>query len=88
MGLFFNRWLSSPSCAYPIRVTPCQVFIQLSPPSPDRFHIQACYLRELLITATSNALGFKRNVPSPLLFIQTAQENIHFVMELPVCMVF
>jgi len=50
-------------------------------PTLDRLFAQACDLRKLPISTSSNPIGLYRHIPATLLLIQSAQEEVHLAME-------
>lgn len=54
---------------------------QFLPSSLDRLFVQACDLREQAISTGTDAVGLHRDIPATLLFIQSAQQQIHLPME-------
>jgi len=82
LDLFFGTW---PTCAgqsdvlfRSLRKLPGQFFS-----SPlDRLCVQARDLGEQPISPSANAGGLHRYIPAALLFIQSAQQQIHLPMQL------
>jgi hypothetical protein len=50
---------------------------------PYRLDIHSSNLRQECITAMSDFFRFERHIPAPLLFVESAQKDIHLMMQLP-----
>jgi len=63
-----------------------QIVIQLSSSPADGFDIQAGDLRKEHIATVTHLFGLQGYVPTPLLFIQAAEKQVHLMMKLPIRM--
>ena len=78
--LFFDRFATATGLANPARWPIGQIFGQFTTASADRVHVHARDLGEQFCTTMTEPLCFDRNVPTSLLFIQSAQQDVHLVM--------
>jgi len=64
-----------------VRRTVGQPLRQFLLPALDGLLVQPRDLREQTKATMSQSVGFHRHIPTPLLFIQAAQQEIHLLMK-------
>jgi len=81
LGLFFGAWATSAGQSDSLLRSLRQRPGQFLPSALDCLFVQARDLREQPIPTCTNAVGFHRDIPATLLFIQPTKPQIHLPMQ-------
>ncbi len=84
--LFFNQGTTTAFQPHPMEGTTFQLPLQLPTSPSNRLHVHAGDLRQQTITPMADSLGFQSHVPTSLLLVQTAEEQVHSSMQFPLWM--
>jgi hypothetical protein len=80
LDLFFNRWTSSPSQTNLVGWTLTKTLLQFLLPTLDRLLVQSSDLPEQAHSTMTDPVGFHSHIPTALLLIQPAYQQVHLLM--------
>jgi hypothetical protein len=88
LAFFFDRMTPAARQTHTVHGPVSQGVVQFLSPTANGTNVHTCDLGHPRGTTTPQLLGFQGYIPTSLLFVQAAEEQIHLLMEFLVRMFF